>query len=36
MKKVIGVTGSIGSGKSYGMLIFEKICKEKQVNAIFF
>ncbi len=35
MKKVIGVTGSIGSGKSYGMLIFEKICKEKQVNAIF-
>ena len=35
MKKVIGTTGSIGSGKSYAVDIFKKICKEKRINAIF-
>ena len=35
MKKVIGTTGSIGSGKSYALDIFKKICKEKRINAIF-
>lgn len=35
MKKVIGITGSIGSGKSYAVSIFKKICKEKKINSIF-
>ena len=36
MKKIIGITGSIGSGKSYAVNIFKKICKENKINAIFF
>lgn len=35
MKKVIGITGSIGSGKSYATQRFKDICKEKSVEAIF-
>lgn len=35
MKKVIGITGSIGSGKSYAIDILKKICKERKINAIF-
>ena len=35
MKKVIGITGSIGSGKSYAIDTFKKICKERKINAIF-
>lgn len=35
MKKVIGITGSIGSGKTYAINIFKKICKARRINAIF-
>ena len=35
MKKIIGITGSIGSGKSYAVDIFKKICKKKKINAVF-
>lgn len=35
MKKIIGITGSIGSGKSYAVNIFKQICKEKNIKAIF-
>ena len=35
MKKVIGITGSIGSGKSYAIDTFKKICKERKINSIF-
>ena len=35
MKKVIGITGSIGSGKRYAIDTFKKICKERKINAIF-
>ena len=35
MKKVIGITGSIGSGKGYAIDTFKKICKERKINAIF-
>ena len=34
MKKVIGITGSIGSGKSHAVKIFKNICKEKEIDAI--
>lgn len=35
MKKIIGITGSIGSGKSYAVEILKKICKENKIKAIF-
>ena len=35
MKKVIGITGSIGSGKSYAIENFKKIYKNKNIKAIF-
>lgn len=35
MKKIIGITGSIGSGKSYLVELFKKICKENEIEAIF-
>ena len=35
MKKVIGITGSIGSGKSYAVQKFKEICKAKKRKAIF-
>jgi hypothetical protein len=35
VKKVIGITGSIGSGKSHAVKIFKNICKEKEIDAIF-
>ncbi len=35
MKKVIGITGSIGSGKSYAIENFKKICKNKNAKAFF-
>ncbi len=35
MKKVIGITGSIGSGKSYAIENFKKICMQNNINAIF-
>lgn len=36
MKKVIGITGSIGSGKSYAVEIFKTICQQNKINASFF
>lgn len=36
MKKVIGITGSIGSGKSYAVEIFKRICGQNKINASFF
>lgn len=36
MKKVIGITGSIGSGKSYAVQIFKTICEQNKINASFF
>ena len=36
MKKVIGITGSIGSGKSYAVEIFKTICEQNNINASFF
>lgn len=36
MKKVIGITGSIGSGKSYAIEIFKTICEQNKINASFF
>jgi len=35
VKKVIGITGSIGSGKSYAINEFKKICGEKEIQATF-
>lgn len=35
MKKVIGITGSIGSGKSYAIENFKKICENRNIKAIF-
>ena len=35
MKKVIGITSSIGSGRSYAVSIIKQICKEKKIKAIF-
>mgnify|MGYP003302192025 CR=1 FL=1 len=35
MKKIIGITGSMGSGKTYAVGIFKKICKERKIKAIF-
>lgn len=36
MKKVIGITGSIGSGKSYAVEAFKTICEQNKINASFF
>lgn len=35
MKKIIGITGSIGSGKSYAVENFKKICEKNKISAIF-
>jgi len=35
VKRVIGVTGSIGSGKSYAIEMFKKICKDNKIDATF-
>ena len=35
MKKVIGITGSIGSGKSYAVEKFKNICKRNMIKATF-
>ena len=35
MKKVIGITGSIGSGKSYAIENFKKLCQNKNIKTFF-
>ena len=35
MKKVIGITGSIGSGKSYAIQMFKKILNNRKIEATF-
>lgn len=35
MRRVIGVTGSIGSGKSYAIEMFKKVCKDNKIEATF-
>lgn len=35
MKKIIGITGSIGCGKSYAVKIFKQICNQNKIQAIF-
>lgn len=35
MKKVLGITGSIGSGKSYAVKKFKEICQKNNINSIF-
>jgi len=35
VKKVIGITGSIGSGKSYAVEKFKEICEKNKINTTF-
>ena len=36
MKKIIGITGSIGSGKSYAVEVFKRICERNKTKVTFF